>query len=156
MVTMVGISNDYKTVIRELLELEYDATDAYKAAIERLESVAYRDKLKEFLNDHDQHVEGLRALAASQDILLPDGPDMKRILTKGKVILASPAGDGAILLPMKTNEDDTVTAYERASTHKDMPRQASPLMRKALADEQRHRAWMEQNAHSYAERQSAA
>jgi hypothetical protein len=32
MVTMVGISNDYKTVIRELLELEYDAIDACKAA----------------------------------------------------------------------------------------------------------------------------
>jgi Domain of unknown function (DUF2383) len=115
MITMVGISNDYKTVIRELLELEYDAIDAYKAAIERMESIAYREKLKEFMRDHDQHVEGLKALAASQDILLPDGPDMKRILTKGKVILASPAGDDAILAVMKTNEDDTVTASERAS-----------------------------------------
>ena len=78
-----------------------DAIDAYKAAVERLESLAFRERLKEFLNDHDQHVEGLKALATSQDILLPDGPDMKRILTKGKVILASPAGDGAILAAMK-------------------------------------------------------
>jgi rubrerythrin len=156
MVTMVGISNDYKTVIRELLELEYDAMDAYQAAIERLESLAYRDKLNEFLNDHEQHVRELKALATSQDLLLPEGPDIKRILTKGKVILASPAGDGAILSAMKTNEDDTVTAYERASKHKDMPRSALPLLRRALADEQRHQAWMEQRAYEAANRQSAA
>ena len=118
--------------------------------------IAYRDKLKEFRNDHDQHVEGLKALAASQDILLPDGPDLKRILTRGKVILASPAGDGAILLAMKTNEDDTVTAYERASTHRDMPPEALPLMRRALADEQRHRTWMEQNAYAGSGHKSAA
>lgn len=35
---------------------------------------------------------------------------------------------------LKTNEDDTVTAYERASNHKDMPPEALPLMRRALAD----------------------
>jgi hypothetical protein len=69
------------------VELEYDAIDACKAAVERLESIAFRDRLKEFLNDHDQHVEGLKALATSQNILLPNGPGMKRILKKGKVIL---------------------------------------------------------------------
>jgi bacterioferritin (cytochrome b1) len=153
---MAGLSNDYETVIRELLELEYDAIDAYKAAIERLESIAYRDKLRDFLNDHDQHVAGLKALAASEDILLPDSADLKRILTRGKVILASPAGDGAILAAMKTNEDDTVTAYERASRHKDLPSVALPLMQGALAHEQRHRAWMEQNAYGTGAHKSAA
>jgi hypothetical protein len=32
-----------------------------QGGIERRESVTYRDKLKEFLGDHDQHVEGLKA-----------------------------------------------------------------------------------------------
>ena len=39
---------------------------------------------------------------------------MKAILTQGKVVLADMFGDSAILKAMKTNEDDTVTAYDRA------------------------------------------
>ena len=45
----------------------------------------------------------------------PSEGDSKQMLTTGKVALASLMGDGAILAAMKTNEDDTVTAYERAS-----------------------------------------
>jgi hypothetical protein len=70
--------------------------------------------------------------------------------------LASPAGDGATLAAMKANEDDTVTACERASNHRDMQPEALPLMRRALADEQRHRAWMERNAYVGSGHKSAA
>ena len=47
------------------------------------------------------------------------------VLTKGKVVLGGLIGDNAVLQAMKTNEDDTNTAYERA-----------------LGDERRHRDWM--------------
>lgn len=47
------------------------------------------------------------------------------VLTKGKVVLGGPMGDKAVLQAMKTNEDDTNTAYERA-----------------LGDERRQRDWM--------------
>ncbi len=44
---------------------------------------------------------------------------MKQVLTTGKIPRTDLAGDGAILKAMKTNEYDTVSAYERASSHKD-------------------------------------
>jgi hypothetical protein len=47
---------------------------------------------------------------------------------------------------MKTNEDDTVTAYERASRHEDAVPQSKAFFMKAHEDEARHRAWMETTA----------
>ena len=69
---------------------------------------------------------------------------MKQLLTTGKIALASLVGDGAILKAMKTNEDDTVTAYERASRHPDALPESRRRFEQFAADERRHRAFMEQ------------
>jgi hypothetical protein len=53
-------------------------------------------------------------------------------------------GDKAILMAMKTNEDDTNTAYERATKHKDMTAEMHKVLSSNLADERRHRTWIEQ------------
>jgi hypothetical protein len=55
-------------------------------------------------------------------------------------------GDAAILKAMKTNEDDTVTAYERASRHEDAIPESKAFFMKAHQDEERHRAWMSTTA----------
>lgn len=44
---------------------------------------------------------------------------------------------------MKTNEDDTNAAYERAASHSDLPEIAVPVIQAALSDERRHRDWLE-------------
>jgi hypothetical protein len=64
------------------------------------------------------------------------------MLTTGKVALASMVGDGAILSAMRSNEEDTVTAYERASRHEKATPEARAIFEKAHADELRHREWM--------------
>ncbi|MBB3660712.1 hypothetical protein FHX15_005983 [Rhizobium sp. BK650] len=43
---------------------------------------------------------------------------------------------------MKTNEDDTVAAYERAIRHEDAIPASKAFFMKAHQDEERHRAWM--------------
>ncbi len=57
-------------------------------------------------------------------------------------------GDAAILKAMKTNEDDTVAAYESASRHPDAIPASKAFFMKAHQDEERHRAWMEATAKS--------
>ncbi|MFS2154630.1 hypothetical protein [Rhizobium sp. Rhizsp42] len=42
---------------------------------------------------------------------------MKQMRATGKIALADMMGDAAILKAMKTNEDNTVTAYERAARY---------------------------------------
>ena len=68
---------------------------------------------------------------------------MKQWLTTGKVALADLAGDNAILKAMKTNEDDTAAAYQQALDNSLTDAELRPVIEKGLADERRHRAWME-------------
>ena len=52
-------------------------------------------------------------------------------------------GDKRILEALKSNEDDTNKAYERAvEMSRDQP-SAEPVLRAGLEDERRHRAWIE-------------
>jgi hypothetical protein len=85
-------------------------------------------------------------MARELGIEAPAEGDMKQMLTTGKIALADLMGDGAILKAMKTNEDDTVTAYERAARHPDAIPASKAFFEKAHQDEERHRAWMETTA----------
>lgn len=144
MVTTVGLESDYKALLHDLIELDYDAIRAYEAAVERLDDPQFKETMREFLMDHRRHIDELSGLLQTMGGDLPDGPDAKQYLAKGKVIIADLFGDKAILMAMKTNEEDTNTAYERALEHEDLPEFARDTIARGLADERRHRAWLEQ------------
>jgi rubrerythrin len=143
MPTTVGTETTAADLIKNLLILEHDAIAAYDSTIERLESAEYRQQIETFRRDHEAHVQELGRIADSMGINKPMEGDMKQWLTTGKVALADLAGDNAILKAMKTNEDDTVGAYQQALDNDITDAELRPLMEKGLADERRHRAWME-------------
>lgn len=128
--------------LNELVELEYDAIAAYKSAIERINSPAYKSKLSEFLTDHQAHIESLTDLVRKEGGTPEEDGDAKKILTKGKVVLADLAGDEAILKAMKSNENQTNSGYEKA-VEKDFSDHIQSVLQKGLADERRHKAWVE-------------
>lgn len=128
--------------LNDLIELDYDAVAAYDAAIERLENPDYEIKLREFRDDHLAHVEKLGELVQAQGQKPASSSDMKKILTKGQVVLGGLVGDGAILEAMKLNEDQTNTMYENEAA-KDFPPEVHQALEKGLADERRHRAWIQ-------------
>jgi uncharacterized protein (TIGR02284 family) len=144
MATMVGKEKDLAKLLCDLITLDLDAIEAYEAAIARLSTVIDRDQLGRFMEDHKRHVQDLSALVRSFGEEPPDEADFKRILTKGKVVLASLVDDETILRAMKSNEDDTNQAYERATARLDIPQGILVVLRTNLADERRHRAWIEQ------------
>ncbi len=143
MPTTVGTESTAADLVKNLLTLEHDAIAAYDSTIERLESAEYRQQIETFRRDHEAHVQDLGRIADSMGIEKPMEGDMKQWLTTGKVALAELAGDNAILKAMKTNEDDTVAAYQQALDNEITGAELRPLMEKGLADERRHRAWME-------------
>jgi uncharacterized protein (TIGR02284 family) len=143
MATMVGTQTDFTDVLTELTELEYDAVEAYWVAVERLTDRENQRQLNVFLADHQRHVSQLSGYIRSMGETPPDSGDFKQVLTKGKVYLGSIFGDRAILMVMKTNEDDTNTAYERALSRTDLPPPLRDMLEHNLADERRHRAWIE-------------
>jgi uncharacterized protein (TIGR02284 family) len=142
MVTTVGTEDKLDSLLTDLVLLDHDAVLAYDAAIERLGTASHRSTLAGFRRDHLRHIEELDAALSAMGKMPPKEGDMKALLTQGKVVLAGLVGDKAILRAMKTNEDDTNIAYERAVQH----RHASPELRQTLesglADERRHRAWL--------------
>lgn len=143
MPTTVGTESTAADLVKNLLTLEHDAIAAYDSTIERLESAEYRQQIETFRRDHEAHVQDLGRIADSMGIEKPMEGDMKQWLTTGKVALADLAGDNAILKAMKTSEDDTVAAYQQALDNEITGAELRPLMEKGLADERRHRAWME-------------
>lgn len=148
MLTLAGTQNNEKDLVEALLQLEKNALEAYDETIERLESQQYSQKISEFRQDHYQHVEALSQFARQMGVEIPDA-GAKSLLTKGKVVIADLVGnDGAILTAMKTNEYETVMAYENACKKDFLSPELRTLCEKGLADEKRHRDWMDQAAKS--------
>jgi uncharacterized protein (TIGR02284 family) len=141
--TMVGKENKVSSLLNDLIELDYDAIEAYEAAIERLKDVNIRAQMERFCEDHRRHVMTLSPILSDMGMTPPLQGDIKRVLTKGKVVLGALMGDKAILMAMKTNEDDTNTAYDRAVGRSDLTVQLREILSRHLADERRHRAWIE-------------
>jgi rubrerythrin len=143
MVTMVGNEGDFGKLVKDLIYLEHDAIAAYESTMKRLDDETLSAKVAEFREDHLQHLATLRQIAAEAGVDAPHEGDMKQMLTTGKIALADMFGDKTILKAMKTNEGDTVTAYERASQHEEARPVSKAFFMKAHQDEVRHRAWFE-------------
>ena len=130
MATMVGTQKSFTEAIKELVELDYDALGAYEAAINNLENPEYKRKFEEFKLDHQRHITELTAFLSRCNETAPSGPDnIKKILVKGKVELASLFGDQDILKAMLSNEEDTKAQVEQT----DDPC-SGPKLQKSLHD----------------------
>ena len=117
MVTTVGTEAHVVDLLSDLIHLDFDAADAYQAAIDQIKNQQFAATLRAFKHDHLQHVAELSSILSGMGHEPPQELDMKSLLTRGKVIIGSLAGDGAILAAMRSNEIDTNTAYERAVAH---------------------------------------
>jgi uncharacterized protein (TIGR02284 family) len=144
MATMVGTERGFLNTLGDLMALEQDAIAAYDAAITRIDDAGFKAKLQEFKADHERHVSELDALIAKLGGAPSAGAGLKSMLTQGIVAIGSLFGDKTILRAMKSNEDDTNTAYERAVKHRDVDAAAVRTLERGLADERRHRAWIEE------------
>ena len=149
MVTTVGTEGDVRSLVTDFIQLEHDAIAAYQACIDRLESTHRKERVREFLGDHERHLSELRDIARRVGADVPSEESSKSMLTTGKVKLADMmGGDGAVLRAMSTNETDTVTAYERGMRHDGLDVESRAVFERGHSDETRHKSWMEAEAQS--------
>jgi uncharacterized protein (TIGR02284 family) len=140
---MSGINNKVIRKLNDLIELDYDAIEAYEAAIRRLINPAYREQLGVYAQDHRRHTQKLSEMVSRLGGKPSKGPDLMRLLTKGKVLLAKLiGGDRAILTAMRINEEVTNRRYEIAIATDGMDAATLKVVQDNLADERRHRAWL--------------
>ena len=142
MTTTVGTENTLESLLEDLVQLDYDAADAYQAAIDRLKDARFRSTLAEFKRDHLRHITEVGDILSSMGRTPPKEGDMKALLAKGKVVIAGLMGDEAILQAMRTNEADTNTAYERAVQFKGLQVNTREVLQRGLEDERRHCEWI--------------
>jgi uncharacterized protein (TIGR02284 family) len=145
MPTLIGNEDSFIETLTHLIELDFDAAAAYEAAIKRIDDGALGDQLGQFMSDHQRHIQELSSIVRDLGRVPPTEADFKSVLTQGKVIIGNIAGDKGILQAMKSNEDDTNQAYSQALQRTDILPQALPVLERNLADERRHRAWIEQH-----------
>lgn len=129
----------------DLIALDHDAIAAYQAAIERLDDVSIARRFEEFKQDHQRHVRDLSGAVTTLGGTPRKGGDIKKVLTKGKVVLAGLGSDKQILQAMKSNEDQTVAKYDAAV--RECATAAAPIremLARGLEDERRHRSWIEE------------
>jgi hypothetical protein len=143
MATTIGNEDNLDTLLKHLVELDYDAIEAYEAAVERIDNPAYKRTLEQFCQDHINHTLNLSQILRARGETPPDGPSAKRLLTKGKVVMADMMGDKAILRAMLSNEGDTNTAYDRATSNMAVPPEILEILLLNYADEQKHKRWLE-------------
>lgn len=149
MATMVGTQKELTSLLNALIELDLDAIEAYESAISRLDDLAAKEHFSLFKGDHERHVQDLRPLVAELGETPASEPDIKRVLTQGKVVLAALVGDKLILRAMKTNEVDTNTAYDRAVARDDLPEHVREVLLRNRDDERRHLAYIEKRIAEY-------
>lgn len=142
MATFVGTEVAFETLLSNLIQLDFDAAAAYQAAIDRLETPRFKAAMRRFKADHLRHTNELSPCLHDMGQEAPREGGAKQLLTTGKVLLAGLVGDVAIVTAMRTNEDDTVTAYDRAVVHPDCPENLLAVLKRGQADEHRHRDWM--------------
>lgn len=140
MATSVGNEDDKLEMLQSLIKLDHAAVEAYESAVDKLENAGWQTQLTEFMRDHQRHIDELSPIVRSMGGDVPDSGGAKEMLTQGKVAMSSLMGDESILKAMKTNEDDTNTAYERAAAK--APPEARDILERGLADERRHREWI--------------
>lgn len=143
MVTYIGKEINFLQALNHLVQLDYDAVEAYDAAIERLKNSHWREVLKSFREDHKRHITIFTEYLRDLECAYPQGPSLKSILTQGKVMIANLSGDKAILLAMRSNELDTNTAYKRMLEHPGLTDDLFKKVNDAYDDEKRHLSWLE-------------
>lgn len=148
MVTMVGKQVSFIEAVKELIELDYDTVGAYEAAINNLENPEYKKKFDEFKSDHQHHITDLSAFLSRCNESSPTGSDnIKKLLVRWKVELASLFGDQNILKAMLSNEEDTNTASERMDFRvtESSDAKIAQIIAGGLADEKKHKNWLQTN-----------
>jgi uncharacterized protein (TIGR02284 family) len=138
-------ANEY--IIEELnkiINLDYDAIKAYDTAIDRLHSPSYKARLESFKQDHIRHTQNLATIVSEYGGEPASNSDVKSVLAQGKVVIGNIVGDLSVLKAMNSNERMTTETYEQAlarlATKPDIVR----VLKENLADEYRHKDWIEQ------------
>ena len=135
---------DFSKLLIELVELDYNAVEAYSLAVDKIENEDYKAPLQKFQQDHERHIKEINEILVNHNQESIKKPTTKQWLLKGKVLLADITGDDKnILKAMDSIEEESNKAYEEANQHKDIWNDITTILKQGLEDERKHKKWIE-------------
>jgi rubrerythrin len=130
-------------LLNGLIKLDFDAIEAYEAALKRLEGEIVRMRLVGFMEDHRRHTRDLAAQVRDLGGLPATGPGLMRVLVEGTVVIGGLGHDKGILRAMSKNEAIVNRTYEAALEKLSVSSPVYELVRRNREDERRHKDWID-------------
>jgi len=129
--------------LNDLIQLDYDAVQAYERAIARIDNEGIRGELEAFKRDHERHIvtlgDSVRDLGGAPIDLRRD---MKGLLLEGLTLVRSVTGVEGALKAMRTTEEITNDVYDEAFQIS-MPSTVREVVEQGRDDERRHLAYIQ-------------
>jgi len=137
-------NRQFVDVLKDLVQLDYDAVQAYDQATSRIEEDHIRHTLVSFRSDHERHITELSNIIKEYGQNPPErARDLKGFILEGMTSLQSMLGTRAALRAMKTNEKLVNRRYRKAIDSLNMPTAVRNAVLKNFEDEKRHLAFIE-------------
>jgi len=129
---------DVVALLNRLIQLDHDAIEACKAAMDRVARSEDREQLGAILADHRRHAEELGLVVRNLGGHPASHGDLRQVLTRGKVVLGALSGERAVLEAVRGNEAEAVLAYADAVSQPGIPVDVMTVLERQLAVERRH------------------
>jgi uncharacterized protein (TIGR02284 family) len=137
---MSRIIQDVVVLLNRLIQLDYDATEASKAALAFFVDPRDTQHLATSLADHRRHIDDLAIVVRNLGGAPAANGNRRQMATRGKVVIGGLTGDRAILEAMRSNEEATRAAYEDAASLPGVPVDVLAVLERNLSDERAHLA----------------
>jgi uncharacterized protein (TIGR02284 family) len=137
---MARTIRDVIALLNRLIQLDHDAIEACKAAMDRFARTDDRVHLGSILADHRRHAEELSFVVRNLGGDPASHGDLRQVLTRGKAVLGALSGERAVLEAVRSNEAEAVSAYADAVSQRGIPVDVMSVLERQLAIERRHHA----------------
>jgi len=137
-------NNEICDYLNKLIQLDFDASRAYKQAIDEIDDPQVKATIRTFQADHDRHCSDLSYKVET----LGGTPielkrDIKGAFLEGLTAIRSATGTDGALKAMESNEKLTNKKYSQAM-EQDFPFDVKDVIRRNYDDEQRHLAYIQE------------
>jgi hypothetical protein len=139
MTTFIGTQRNFTEALQALIPFEHAVIELYDAAIKSLRKHFYKEKLRDFKENHKRHIDLVMELLEEHGEMIPEGPVEATYCLKAPKSMVE---DKDILKVLKRNEEVVAKVYERMNTHTDKWEDADPIIAWSMEDEHIQQEWL--------------
>lgn len=130
-------------LLNDLIQLDFDAVQAYGQAIDNIDDNTVRSRIQEFQRDHERHIRDLSDCVRDLGGTPAERKrDFKGFLLEGFTAIRSAIGTDGALKAMRSNEQLTNRSYDKA-LGENLPDKVREVVARNREDERRHLAYIE-------------